>query len=77
MLLVECMPNRRNFLKGGVGMAVWLSTLAALPISASAAENARIVGAQPTADLSPIAAGSPALLDVNNRHQPTTLVYSG
>ena len=61
MLLVECMPNRRNFLKGGVGMAVWLSTLAALPISASAAENARIVGAQPgfaPEIFHPVAAGS-------------------
>jgi hypothetical protein len=47
MFPVECMPNRRNFLKGSVGMAVGLSTLAALPVSAVAAENAWIVGPQP------------------------------
>jgi uncharacterized damage-inducible protein DinB len=47
MLPIECVPNRRNFLKGGVGMAVGLSTLTALPVSVAAAENAWIVGPQP------------------------------
>jgi len=47
MLKFECMPTRRNFLKGGVGMAVGLSTLAVLPLSTNAAENAWIVGPQP------------------------------
>ena len=47
MLPNECVPNRRSFLKGGVGMAVGLSSLAALPISSAAAENAWIVGPQP------------------------------
>jgi len=47
MLIVEPMPTRRNFLKGGVGMAVGVSTLAVLPVSATAAENAWIVGPQP------------------------------
>ena len=47
MLPIECMPNRRNFLKGGVGMAAGLSTLAAFPVSAAASENAWIVGPQP------------------------------
>jgi uncharacterized damage-inducible protein DinB len=47
MLPNECVPNRRSFLKGGVGMAVGLSSLAALPISSAAPENAWIVGPQP------------------------------
>jgi uncharacterized damage-inducible protein DinB len=47
MLPLECEANRRSFLKGGVGMAVGFSTLAALPVSAGAAENAWIVGPQP------------------------------
>ncbi len=47
MLPLECLANRRSFLKGGVGMAVGFSTLAALPVSAGAAENAWIVGPQP------------------------------
>jgi uncharacterized damage-inducible protein DinB len=47
MLPVECMPTRRNFLKGGIGMAVGLSTLAAFPVSGGAAENAWIIGPQP------------------------------
>ncbi len=47
MLPVKGMPNRRNFLKGSVGMAVGFSTLAALPVPAMAAENAWIVGPQP------------------------------
>src|SRR5271167_2934563 len=47
MVSIECMPNRRNFLKGGVGMAVGLSIVAILPVPAKAAENAWIVGPQP------------------------------
>jgi hypothetical protein len=47
MLPIECKPNRRNFLKGGVGMAIGLSTLAALPVSAAAPEHALIIGPQP------------------------------
>ena len=47
MFSLECMPNRRDFLKGGLGMAVGLSTLVARPESAAAAENAWIVGPQP------------------------------
>ena len=48
MISVECMSNRRNFLKGGVGMAVGLSALAAaLPVTTAAAEEAWIVGPQP------------------------------
>jgi uncharacterized damage-inducible protein DinB len=47
MLPNQCVPNRRSFLKAGVGMAVGLSSLAALPISSAAAENAWIVGPQP------------------------------
>jgi uncharacterized damage-inducible protein DinB len=47
MLPIECAPNRRNFVKGGIGMAVGLYTLAALPRSVDAAENAWIVGPQP------------------------------
>src|SRR5271154_6573762 len=47
MFALECLPNRRDFLKGGVGMAVGLSTLVARPESAAAALNAWIVGPQP------------------------------
>jgi Protein of unknown function (DUF664) len=47
MLPIECRPDRRNFLKGGVGMAIGLSSLAALPASSVAADNAWIVGPQP------------------------------
>jgi uncharacterized damage-inducible protein DinB len=47
MLKLECMPDRRNFLRGGVGMAVGLSRLAAFPAPGSAAENAWIIGPQP------------------------------
>lgn len=43
----ECMPNRRNFLKAGVGMAVGLSALANFPAPAGAAEEKWIVGPQP------------------------------
>jgi len=41
------MPNRRNFLKGGVGVAVGLATLKAFPVTTAAADNAWIVGPQP------------------------------
>jgi Protein of unknown function (DUF664) len=47
MLPIECMTDRRNFLKGGIGMAVGISSLAALPATTGAAENAWIVGPQP------------------------------
>ena len=47
MLRLDCMPDRRSFLRGGVGMAVGLSTLAAFPASSPAAENAWIIGPQP------------------------------
>jgi hypothetical protein len=48
MLPVECMGSRRNFLKGGVGMAAGLSMLTILaPPPAAAAENSWIVGPQP------------------------------
>ena len=47
MLNFEFKPNRRTFLRGGMGMAVGLSGLAAFPATASAAENAWIVGPQP------------------------------
>jgi len=47
MLPVECIPGRRNFLKGGVGLAFGLSGLALLSGSAAAAGNAWIVGPQP------------------------------
>jgi hypothetical protein len=47
MFPIECTPGRRNFLKGGVGLAFGLSTLALLPGSAAAAEHAWIVGPQP------------------------------
>ena len=47
MLPLECLSNRRNFLKGGVGMAIGFSELAGVPESVAAAENAWIVGPQP------------------------------
>jgi uncharacterized damage-inducible protein DinB len=47
MFPVECMPGRRDFLKGGAGLAFRLSALALLPGSAAAAENSWIVGPQP------------------------------
>lgn len=47
MFLLECLPNRRNFLKGSVGMAFSLSTFSVLPHSTAAAENTWIVGPQP------------------------------
>jgi hypothetical protein len=47
MFLSECMPNRRNSLKGGVGVALGFATLAAVPVSAAATENAWVVGPQP------------------------------
>jgi Protein of unknown function (DUF664) len=47
MLPVECMPNRRNFLKAGVGIAVGLSALASFAEPAAAAEEKWIVGPQP------------------------------
>ena len=47
MLPFECMPNRRSFLKSGFGFAVGLSTLSLAPTTASAADNAWIVGPQP------------------------------
>jgi uncharacterized damage-inducible protein DinB len=47
MFPTECMPNRRNFLKGGVSLLVGLSTLSPLSEPSAAAENAWIVGPQP------------------------------
>jgi uncharacterized damage-inducible protein DinB len=47
MFPVECVPGRRNFLKGGVGLALGFPALALLPGSAAATENAWIVGPQP------------------------------
>ena len=47
MFPVECVPGRRNFLKGGVGLAFGFPALALLPGSAAATENAWIVGPQP------------------------------
>jgi hypothetical protein len=50
MFPIECMPNRRNFLKGSVGMAFGVSSLATValvPTTTAAAENAWIVGPQP------------------------------
>jgi len=47
MLKLECMPDRRNFLKGGFGIAMGLSTFAAFPASCPAAEDAWIIGPQP------------------------------
>lgn len=47
MLPIECRADRRNFLKGGVGIAIGLSSLAVLPAPTMAAENAWIIGPQP------------------------------
>jgi uncharacterized damage-inducible protein DinB len=47
MFPVERAPGRRNFLKGGVGLAFGFPALAHLPGSAAATENAWIVGPQP------------------------------
>jgi len=47
MFPVECVPGRRNFLKGGVGLAFGFPALALLRGSAAATENAWIVGPQP------------------------------
>ena len=47
MISVECMLNRRNFLRGSAGMAVGLCTLGAFLESAVGAENAWIIGPQP------------------------------
>ena len=47
MLPFECMPNRRSFLKSGLGLAVGLSTLPFAPEAAAASNNAWIVGPQP------------------------------
>jgi hypothetical protein len=47
MFPVECVPGRRNFLKGGVGLAFGFPALALLPGSAAATENAWMVGPQP------------------------------
>jgi len=43
----ECTPNRRDFLKGSVRVAVGLASLTALPVAANAADNAWMVGPQP------------------------------
>ncbi len=47
MLPIECKPDRRSFLKGGMGMAIGISSIAALPTPSVAADNAWIVGPQP------------------------------
>src|SRR6516165_11329855 len=47
MFAGECIPNRRNFLKGSVGLAFGLSTFTILPGSVASAENAWVVGPQP------------------------------
>lgn len=47
MLPEQYMPNRRNFLKGGAAVALGLASLSELPIAATAADNAWIVGPQP------------------------------
>ena len=47
MLPIECIPNRRSFLKGGLGVAVGLSTLILTPPAATASNNAWMVGPQP------------------------------
>jgi uncharacterized damage-inducible protein DinB len=46
MMPFECMPNRRGFLKTGLGLAVTFSTLAVAP-PATAADSGWIVGPQP------------------------------
>jgi Protein of unknown function (DUF664) len=47
MLPIECRADRRNFLKGGVGIAMGLSSLSVLPSPTRAADNAWIIGPQP------------------------------
>ncbi len=47
MLPFECMPNRRSFLKGGLGLAVGLSTLTFATEANASSNNAWIVGPQP------------------------------
>ena len=51
MLPIECLPNRRAILKGGVGFVAGLSALSTLSTlsapPAAAAENAWIIGPQP------------------------------
>ncbi len=47
MFPIECIPNRRNFLMGGIGMALGLSTLTALPLVTAAEEEKWVVGPQP------------------------------
>jgi uncharacterized damage-inducible protein DinB len=45
MIPPECRPNRRNFLKAGIGLAAGFSSFAALPKSATAqADQSRTVG---------------------------------
>ena len=43
----EMIPNRRNFMKSSIGLALGLSAFAVLPGSVAGAENAWIVGPQP------------------------------
>ena len=47
MLSLECMPNRRSFMKSGLGLAVGLSTLTFAPEALAASDDAWIVGPQP------------------------------
>lgn len=47
MLPFECIPNRRSFLKGSLGLAVGLSSLILTPEVAIASDDAWIVGPQP------------------------------
>jgi hypothetical protein len=47
MLPSECVPNRRSFLKGSLGLAVGFSTLPLAREAAAASDNAWIVGPQP------------------------------
>jgi len=47
MFPFECGPDRRNFLKGGIGAALGFSILGSVPVSTAAAENAWIIGPQP------------------------------
>jgi hypothetical protein len=47
MIPLECLLNRRNFLRGSAAMAVGFSTLAPLLKPAAAADNSWIIGPQP------------------------------
>jgi uncharacterized damage-inducible protein DinB len=47
MFPFECGPDRRNFLKGGIGAALGFSILGSVPAPVAAAENAWIIGPQP------------------------------